>query len=314
MNHLGRHTLNSCAALLAPALVLLVAVALGGCRDRATGEGASLPPGFVLVPAGAYSFGSTDAEREKALGYSRPADEAALRARMALEHAPFEAKCGAFIAGIYPVNNMEYAEFITATGHRAPSMTVDEWNAACKSSGLGLEGLDNFNRYVQPVNWRDGKLPPGRELMPVVLVDHADCMAYCKWLSGKLGRKARLPDELESQLAGGQTLWPWGDEWRSNACQASPSAIGPALQGTVNLRDALGKADWADVSPLGVRDYAGQVYEWTSTPDGSRRGARFACGGGSWLDEPGDCRRSCRRSLPESTRHVLLGFRVALEP
>ena len=284
-------------------LLICALFTLCGCRNDATNAGAA-PAGFVSIKAGTHSFGSSAAERATALSHTRPADEASVKARLDFELEPFTAEVGAFAIGETPVTNRQYAEFVAATGHRAPACAKEEWIASAKACGLGLDGKDDFAGFVQPLLWREGKPPLGREDDPVTLVTLDDATAYCAWLSKKLGKNVRLPDELESEIAGGATAYPWGDGWRSDACYADPANRAPR---------AMSK-DTADVTADGVRDYAGQVYEWTRSPDGARRGFAIVRGGGCWLDEPADCRKAARRSVPETTRHILLGFRVVLEP
>ena len=72
------------------------------------------------------------------------------------------------------VTNAQYAEFIAATGHPAPS------------------------------NWIDGSYPAGEEEFPVNYVSAADAEAYCEWLTKCDGVNTyRLPNESEWELAAG---------------------------------------------------------------------------------------------------------------
>jgi len=58
---------------------------------------------------------------------------------------------------------------------------------------------------------------------------------------------------------------------------------------------------------------AGQVFEWTSTPDEHRRGY-FIVKGGSWDDLPGVTRAAARHSRPARLKHILIGFRCVGDP
>lgn len=81
----------------------------------------------------------------------------------------------------YLVTNAQYARFIAATGHRAPS------------------------------DWKSGKIQQGTALYPVTLVNWFDAKAYAKW-AGK-----RLPSEAEWEKAARGTdgrRWPWGNEMK----------------------------------------------------------------------------------------------------
>ena len=73
-----------------------------------------------------------------------------------------------------PVTSKEYAEFIAATGHSAPS------------------------------NWVNGTYPEGEDDYPVNFVSYADAEAYCDWLTGRDGVNVyRMPSESEWELAAG---------------------------------------------------------------------------------------------------------------
>ena len=82
-------------------------------------------------------------------------------------------------------------------------------------------------------------------------------MAYCRWLTNKLGQLVRLPAEWEWQQAASAgdegNTYPWGPEWeelRANTAESGLSqtvAVGLYAQG------------YADDRPL---DMAGNVWEW----------------------------------------------------
>lgn len=72
------------------------------------------------------------------------------------------------------VTNAEYAEYIKATGAKAPS------------------------------NWVDGTYPVGEENLPVNYISFEDAVAYCEWLTEKDSVNTyRLPNESEWELAAG---------------------------------------------------------------------------------------------------------------
>lgn len=73
-----------------------------------------------------------------------------------------------------PVTNEEYAEYLLATGAKAPS------------------------------NWTDGTYPEGEETFPVNFVSYKDAQSYCAWLTETDGvHTYRLPNESEWELAAG---------------------------------------------------------------------------------------------------------------
>ena len=131
-----------------------------------------------------------------------------------------------------------------------------------------------------------------------------DANAYAEWLSKKTGRKWRLPTELEwEKAARGDSgrIFPWGNNW-------DPTLLNSYDRGPF---DTMPVGKFSDgQSPYGMRDAAGQVFEWTSTPAGK---GRYIVKGGSWDDKGcGVCRASARHSRLHSIRHILVGFRLIL--
>lgn len=300
-------------------LVVTFSFVLAGCRDGASAVGT--PPaaqsGFVLIPAGRYRVGSSEAERELAITHTSMNAETAGRSRLERELEYREVESGAFLAAIHPVLNREYLDFVITTGHRAPTVTKSEWIDGATKSGLGFEAESSFESHVLPLTWVEGR-PPARLMdAPVVLVSRSDALAYCAWLSRKLGRVVSLPDEIESEILGGPSVYAWGDRWQSSRSHSGGGARGPANVGRpveVAAPDSppvSGVPVW-DRSSTGVEEYTGQVYEWTRTPYGPRRGHSILKGAGSWADGPFESRRAARRAVPDDTRHILVGFRVII--
>ncbi len=153
--------------------------------------------------------------------------------------------------------------------------------------------------------WTDGTYPEGRGDHPVVLVSHADALAYADWLSRQTGQVWRLPTAVEWEKAArgpDGRLFPWGGAWdatRLNSHDAGPfdtMPVGQFPQGA---------------SPYGLLDAAGQVFEWMATASGT---GRYMVKGGSWDDKGcGVCRPAARHGRPEAIRHILVGFRLLRE-
>jgi formylglycine-generating enzyme required for sulfatase activity len=73
-----------------------------------------------------------------------------------------------------PVTNEDYAQFLKATGRKAPK------------------------------DWDNGAMPAGKGRHPVVNVSYDDASAYCQWLSLQDGKAVyRLPTEEEWEFAAG---------------------------------------------------------------------------------------------------------------
>jgi formylglycine-generating enzyme required for sulfatase activity len=139
-----------------------------------------------------------------------------------------------FYIGKYPVTETQYAVFL-------------------KLSSLG--GSLPLKR-AKPL--------AGREYHPAVEVSWHSAVAFCSWLSEETGHTLRLPSEAEWEKAARGTngrLYPWAETVRPR-----DNVIGPEYSNYLDARfggttrvDAHPKG----VSPYGVLDMAGNVWEWT---------------------------------------------------
>ena len=176
-------------------------------------------PEMILIPAGQFLMGS------------EPADDVPEQYRHD-QHVPHFVDLPAYYIAKTPVTNIQYLEFVRATG------------------------------YQQPSHWQDTRPPTGKEDHPVVNVSWRDAMAYCDWLSQVTSRCYCLPTEAEWEKAArgpDKRVYPWGNEWDASRCNAAESAKGD----TTHLADYPSGA-----SPYGLLDMAGNVTEWTISPWG----------------------------------------------
>ncbi|MCP4328538.1 MAG: formylglycine-generating enzyme family protein [Alphaproteobacteria bacterium] len=255
-------------------------------------------PATVAVPAGPFVYGSDRAERESAYLL----DEAAYGHRVTRERKWYEneplgtADTGAYRITETPVTNAQYAAFVRDTGHNWPNVDADTWR--------GYRLIHPYERTRRHA-WTGPAPPPGRADHPVVMVSHADAVAFADWLSAKTGMQWRLPTEAEWEKAARGTdgrYFPWGNTFEPDRLNSHD--LGPF--------DTMPVGSFpAGVSPYGVLDSAGQVYEWTATPKGDRR---YIVKGGSWDDKGcGVCRPAGRHSRPTDIKHILVGFRLVLD-
>lgn len=187
-----------------------------------------------------------------------------------------------------PVTNAQYAAFVRASGHPAPSY------------------------------WPEGKPPRGRDQYPVVRVSWYDAVAYCDWLGGVTGKPYRLPTEAEWEKGARGTdgrTYPWGDAWDARNGNTKESGREDAMPVGAYPRGA---------SPYGLLDVAGNVWEWTSSlsmrypycADDGREDMTVpearVLRGGSWLDSPDRARCAARRSYIPAYHSRIHGFRLCV--
>lgn len=166
----------------------------------------------------------------------------------------------------------------------------------------------------------------GRENWPVIHVSWYDAVAYCQWLSEKIGLTVQLPTEAQWEKAAhgpGGLIYPWGNVYNMYNCNSKEGELKKtSLVGTY----ARGK------SPYGCMDMAGNVWEWCSdwydkdyykispakNPQGpvsdDKRDKRVMRGG-SWDREAIELRCAARgNGNPRLTDFNHVGFRVVCVP
>jgi iron(II)-dependent oxidoreductase len=207
-----------------------------------------LPP-LAQIDAGVFVFGANDAPYDE----ERPAQRIDLPS---------------YQIGVYPVTNAEYARFLAARpGHPKPHYWYDP----------------RFNNPAQPV----------------VGVTWHDAVTYAAWLTRTLAAEGRLPAGMVVRLPL-ETEWekaatwgprarvkrrfPWGDYWIAGIANVAETRAGPD-----------GRSRWAttpvgcfpgSVSPYGVHDLIGNVWEWTaSSIDAPPRRSDMAGGARTTLSE-----------------------------
>ncbi len=196
---------------------------------------------------------------------------------------------GPFAVALTPVSNVEYGQFLAATGHEHPPF----WDDA------------RFNASEQPavgINWHDA-------------------VAYCEWLSGLLGRRCRLPTEAEREFAarGGRERWlyPWGDEpWDEGVFAFGAEGTDRPLAIGSTVPNGYGLYHMGENVHEWCSDWYAPVYDGSETrdPRGPSNGTRRASRGGSWRHRVKVSRVAARSSLPPLYRYNDYGMRVYADP
>ncbi|WP_082469254.1 SUMF1/EgtB/PvdO family nonheme iron enzyme [Sciscionella sediminilitoris] len=118
-----------------------------------------------------------------------------------------------------------------------------------------------------PEHWKNGEVPEEIAGHPVVMVTWEDATAYAKWA----GKELPSSQQWEKAARGTRgTVYPWGDQPTPAKCNVREHGIGSTTPGD---RYQSG------VSPYGVYDLCGNVWEWCATE--SRHG-RYELKGGAW--------------------------------
>lgn len=153
-------------------------------------------------------------------------------------------------------------------------------------------------------------------------------MAFCKWLSAKLGYEIRLPSEEEwEKAARGEEgrVFPWGNQYISGYANIDErfDKAGPFY---LEKTSAVGIYPPESASSYGVMDMAGNVWEWTlsSFEEQDKQQERKAgktshnksarvLRGGSWGFDLQLARAGSRFSGLPHLQFVNVGFRVVVD-
>jgi formylglycine-generating enzyme required for sulfatase activity len=233
---------------------------------------------FATVPAGPFVYGPEET-------YERLAQAPPPRPRQTLELDTFH-------LAVRPVANAEWKSFLDEAGFR--------WGGEWWAIDRRFRASAPFaGRRYAPVP----AYPPEMAGYPIVAVSQTEALAYCEWLSRRIGRRCGLPTEEQwekaARGAGGRT-YPWGEarprpeiQWQ----RRFPVGIETYLYSMiVPPRREWARAGWywrigapgpvgatpQNISPYGCQDMAGNIWEWTMTLYNPNLSDFHVVKGGSW--------------------------------
>lgn len=152
----------------------------------------------------------------------------------------------AFEIGKYPITNAQFALFIDDNGYMDKRLWTDTgWEWRVKAAKM------------MPAYWQDHQWNGADH--PVVGISWYESLAFCRWLGEKSGRNILLPTEQQWQRAAqgeDRRQYPWGDIFDKTRCNSGQTGIH-------NTTPVTAYPD--GVSPYGVMDMSGNVWEWTLT-------------------------------------------------
>lgn len=181
-------------------------------QQTAAPNAPAAPSGMVYVPGGELKMGN-----DAGAVSERPAYKIAVKP---------------FFIDRHEVTCEQYAQFIAATGHRAPP------------------------------GWSNGRYPAEAAQHPVTGVDWDDASAYAAW-AGK-----RLPTEQEWEFAARGAegrRYPWGNEWQAAAANADAGNAG----GMINVGTYAAGASPFGANDLVGNAWEWTASDWVPYPGGA---------------------------------------------
>ena len=168
---------------------------------------------------------------------------------------------------------------------------------------------------------------------PAIYVSSLDAMKFCQWLGTRERRKYRLPTEAEWEYAARGSdgrKYPWGNYGRRGDLANFADRNTVFAWSDREIDDGYAETSPVGsfpvgVSPFGVEDMAGNVWEWCLdyyepyrgtprvNPHGPPNGTKRVYRGGSWKSRFNSLRTTTRSANAPNYSCNDLGFRIVCE-
>jgi formylglycine-generating enzyme required for sulfatase activity len=279
------------AGLAGPLSALLLAAAVAQ-EPRSHATAAGTVHDLVLVPAGVFEMGADGGKTD--------------------EQPPHEVFLDAYYIDRFEVTNRLYAAFLNHRGRH--------WDDDGRSF-VDLRDSDVQIRIEPGLGYAVSSADAANR--PVVEVSWLGAEAYCRWAGMRLPSEAMW--EKAARGTDGRT-YPWGEgisrdraNYGREGCCGGDDADGYHFSAPVGSYAG-------GISPYGVHDMAGNVWEFVSdwydedfyacspmrNPEGPDSGLVRVLRGGSFGSDPRRLRTTDRSGLPPTPSYLLIGFRCAV--
>jgi formylglycine-generating enzyme required for sulfatase activity len=217
----------------------------------------------------------------------------------------------------YPVTNLQYRQFIEASGYdQQEYWSAEGWAWRTGQYDNEAKGVHEIRRLSnrpavkrgEPYYWHDRKW--NNPLAPVVGVNWYEAEAYCNWLTETRRDKFTysLPSEEQwERAARGEKgrIYAWGDEsdrthlnctefWGDEQSDMSTTVVNQFHQGQ---------------TPEGIFDMSGNVWEWTNSIESGLVNQKVVRGG-NWVNYRDKAQCHVRDYLVPISSNPRTGFRV----
>jgi formylglycine-generating enzyme required for sulfatase activity len=195
---------------------------------------------------------------------------------------------GAFAMDPFLVTVSDYAAFIDDGGYDDASLwSADGWSWRTKQ------------RIDEPRFWDDPEWALYQVANhPIVGVSAFEAEAYAQHRSCALPTVAQWERACRGDDG---RAFPWGEDWQDDAC--AHRGYGPRSTLPVGIFPQ-------SVSPHGLHDLVGSVWQWTADPLEGDHGVELVTCGGAWNNKAWSIGAAGRNAFPRDARFSNLGFRV----